>query len=72
MNGLIIFLVFLLASVVSSKKFAERWVISTCDFCVLFDVYRQNLHSTQVGDNQADTSNKVLVIMAKIPKKASH
>lgn len=40
------FLVFLLASVVSSKKFAERWVISTCDFRVLFDVYRQNLHSS--------------------------
>lgn len=36
-----------------------------------FHVSRQNLRSSQVGDNQTDTSNKALVTMAKFPEKDS-
>lgn len=31
----------------------------------LFDVYRQNLHSTQLGDNKTDTTNKL--VSANVP-----
>lgn len=32
-------------------------------------VYEQNLHSAQVGDNQTDTSNMLLVKMPKFWRK---
>lgn len=72
MNSVKFFFFPFLPSVVASKGLLKGGWFPLVISVSFFDVYRQNLHSTQLGDNQTDTSNKSLVTMPKFPQKDSH
>ena len=63
--------VFFLTMNVCKERFGEGWMISTCcDFSVLLSMFTGRTSTqTQLGDNQPDTSNRLLVTTPKFPRR---